>query len=495
MRYINNFLKQDKQKLDKYLKVSLLVYTTFLLMGLFLAQLSVLGGKEVLGVYAADCNLCFTEWTCGGPGQPTWEDGYNANCHDAPIENGGYDPNFVDQDKNGISDSPNYSNGYKKANGTEECGNASGAANCSEDIYFYDKNGNGKKDEGESVNAEQYNKLTGNNGYTNIKHNGQVISCGGKSWDYMSNDCIAVCGATQAYVFTGDSCPTVDGQIPTQTLQPGVYCGSGAAYNSAKCTQIDPVNGNGGGVCGCKGEGTSVTNNPPRSTPYCGDGNRNNGEQCDPAATPNGCSAGSTCSNSCTCQPTNNPCGNGVINSGEQCDFAASPTGCPAAQTCSSQCTCGGQEEVPGLRVEKVAVAGSGATYVVGSLVPFQIRVTNTGQSTYTNVVFNDSYSTSYLDYVSIFGVKSGGVSINLSGIAVVNEVAGTIQFLNLAAGNALGALGPGQNYTLTSNFLARAPINRTDNCVSVSATDGSGNTRTGQDCDWVRIINADTDL
>lgn len=328
-----------------------------------------------------------------------------------------------------------------------------------------------------------------------LKENGQ------EQWGHAFDNYSPFCGTTTRDPRCGD------GIVTTNT---GEVCDDGNNTNGDGCSatcqieEDEPMCGDGtvdpGEQCddgnNTNGDGCSATCQTEDEEPMCGDGTRDAGEQCDPNATPTGCATGFTCSNTCTCNQISNPCGNGIINTGEQCDFAASPTGCPAAQTCTAQCACQANEQPqPGLAVEKVAVNGSGSSYVVGSLIPFRITIRNTGETTYTQVAFNDSYGPSYLDFTSIFGTKTGGVNVNLSGIAVVNEVSGTIQIVNLAGSNALGALAPGQNYTITTNFLARAPLNRAENCVSVSATDGSGNTRTGQDCDWVRIVNADTDL
>lgn len=41
--------------------------------------------------------------------------------------------------------------------------------------------------------------------------------------------------------------------------------------------------------------------------PMCGDGNIDDGESCDPKATPNGCATGETCENDCTCSPPGRP--------------------------------------------------------------------------------------------------------------------------------------------------------------------------------------------
>ena len=87
------------------------------------------------------------------------------------------------------------------------------------------------------------------------------------------------------------------------------------------------------------------------TTPICGNGLTESGEQCDDGGSNNGaCPA--TCSASCTtnsCGGTPS-CGNGLVESGEQCDDGGSNNGaCPA--TCSTSCTtnsCGDGTSTPG---------------------------------------------------------------------------------------------------------------------------------------------------
>lgn len=62
-------------------------------------------------------------------------------------------------------------------------------------------------------------------------------------------------------------------------------------------------------------------------------------EDCDPAASPDGCAAPQACGPKCTCVATD-PCGNGQQDAGEECDWSLSPTGCSDGQECTVVCTC-----------------------------------------------------------------------------------------------------------------------------------------------------------
>ncbi|MBI2372828.1 MAG: hypothetical protein HYV07_02395 [Deltaproteobacteria bacterium] len=74
--------------------------------------------------------------------------------------------------------------------------------------------------------------------------------------------------------------------------------------------------------------------------PGCGSGFVDRGEECDFAATPEGCDAG-ICTDSCTCCTDCGPsCGDGVVDPGEACDPNASPSGCLLDSLCQSDCSC-----------------------------------------------------------------------------------------------------------------------------------------------------------
>jgi hypothetical protein len=74
----------------------------------------------------------------------------------------------------------------------------------------------------------------------------------------------------------------------------------------------------------------------------CGNGVRDEGEACDPLASPTGCDAGTWCSPECTCPAV---CGDGVVTEPEVCDFRAPENGgCPEGTRCESwscrRCEC-----------------------------------------------------------------------------------------------------------------------------------------------------------
>ena len=73
--------------------------------------------------------------------------------------------------------------------------------------------------------------------------------------------------------------------------------------------------------------------------PFCGDGEVNGSEPCDPTASPTGAPTGFTCSETCTLVPIPSLCGNSVLNAGETCDPPGSQT---TGGVCRDNCTfCG----------------------------------------------------------------------------------------------------------------------------------------------------------
>lgn len=71
---------------------------------------------------------------------------------------------------------------------------------------------------------------------------------------------------------------------------------------------------------------------------FCGNGEREAGEECDPQAPANGCTGTDACRADCTC----GPCGNGIVEPGEECDGnadSACPGGC-IGETLAGECAC-----------------------------------------------------------------------------------------------------------------------------------------------------------
>lgn len=71
---------------------------------------------------------------------------------------------------------------------------------------------------------------------------------------------------------------------------------------------------------------------------FCGNGEREAGEECDPQAPANGCTGTDACRADCTC----GPCGNGVVEPGEECDGSAD-SACPGrciGETLAGECAC-----------------------------------------------------------------------------------------------------------------------------------------------------------
>jgi len=128
------------------------------------------------------------------------------------------------------------------------------------------------------------------------------------------------------------SCVGTSTNKGTVKLGKGTHCPrnmgpGGCGY----CVQVDKTTGDfRGGVAQFTGNCAAAV---------CGDGTKNGSEQCDPQATPTGCSSTQSCTTNCQCV-NKAVCGDGTKNGAEQCDPQASPTGCASGQTCNNSCQC-----------------------------------------------------------------------------------------------------------------------------------------------------------
>ncbi len=98
-------------------------------------------------------------------------------------------------------------------------------------------------------------------------------------------------------------------------------------------TVQDILNGSTGSIFG--GNACSMPAFCDRTCAGCGDGLIGTGEVCDSGATPDGCSGGRYCNNTCACVAP--VCGNGVVEPGEACEF---DDGCPTGRFCNASCSC-----------------------------------------------------------------------------------------------------------------------------------------------------------
>ncbi len=150
------------------------------------------------------------------------------------------------------------------------------------------------------------------------------------------------------------------------------------------------------------------------NAPYCGDGNLDEGEECD-AGSANGeaCDPAygescSYCSNICTIVTLDGPyCGDGVKNGPEECD---GQDGVSEGQSCSSECTLieepcttncgggGGRPVMPHLVINKIA----NPTFTnPGGIVDYTIEVTNDGDYIGYDLIVTDTLPSKYLTYYS----------------------------------------------------------------------------------------------
>lgn len=125
--------------------------------------------------------------------------------------------------------------------------------------------------------------------------------------------------------------------------------------------------------------------------------------------------------------------------------------------------------ENPDISVTKVAIKGSGP-YQAGTEVPFRINITNTGNTTLTAIHFRDQYSTSRLQLLRIVNAKTGQ---DITSSFSIDTNTGTVVNNDLTI--ALGDLGVGQNYLIDFVFRALLASNQTCNDAFVIPAGGKG--------------------
>jgi uncharacterized repeat protein (TIGR01451 family) len=189
----------------------------------------------------------------------------------------------------------------------------------------------------------------------------------------------------------------------------------------------------------------------------------------------------------------------GVVNSQRSCGASTQVNendSCPSG-TFESQAACltGPATPVcpvlnPGIIIEKTVVGSR--SYFVGDPVSFRVRITNTGQTTFTNVRFYDQYIPTFLRYIGGSAVKSTGESIADINPVLTTRNDGYIEIANVAT-TALGLLGPGQYYEFTLTLIVNAPTFNSNTCNVAYVTTPGLPDRMDDDCIVSR--NRDTDL
>ena len=139
-----------------------------------------------------------------------------------------------------------------------------------------------------------------------------------KKYCSTSAEVVVIKSATSEYFYTKD----------TQTCDCSVdpYC---VTWDAEGCITVTE----------CKGKDIShllLVNMDENDDPFCGDGNLDAGEICDPAAAPGSAGYHEHCNASCTIDPF---CGDGNLDAGETCDPAAAPGSAGYHEYCNASCT------------------------------------------------------------------------------------------------------------------------------------------------------------
>ncbi len=202
-----------------------------------------------------------------------------------------------------------------------------------------------------------------------------------------------------------------------------------------------------------------VVTPPPPPAPFCGDGICNaTGEYCERSAP--GANTFVSCSNgqpvgSCRGIEANQPvtaatcnyCGDGIRQPIEECDYAVDPN-------CNLNCTTQAQLE-EGIAIDKRVLEDR--VYQIGEIIRFNIRITNTGQTTFTAVRFRDTWDPTYLRFVGGNARISTGATLD-SILPYLTSQTNNEIVINDVTDTPLGNLAPGQFFEFTLSFTALAP-------------------------------------
>lgn len=239
-----------------------------------------------------------------------------------------------------------------------------------------------------------------------------------------------------------------------------------------------------------------VTPPPPPQNPFCGDGICNaTGEYCERSAP--GSNTFVSCSNgqpvgSCRGVENNQPvtaatcnyCGDGIRQPVEECDYAVD-------SNCNLNCTTQAQLE-EGISIDKRVLEDR--VYQIGEIVRFNIRITNTGQTTLTSVRFRDTWDPTYLRFVGGSARASSGPTID-NIVPVLSSQSNNQIIINDVTDTVLGNLAPGQYFEFTLSFTALAPTPNYNPETCNFAFTSTPTLPEISDSDCVPIQNRDTDI
>lgn len=177
-------------------------------------------------------------------------------------------------------------------------------------------------------------------------------------------------------------------------------------------------------------------------------------------------------------------CGDGIRQDIEECDYAID-------DNCNSVCM--RQDLTEGVTIDKTVI-NEQSPYFVGDQVRFAVRVTNTGQTTFNTVEFRDNWDPTYLRFIGGSVVKSTGEQIDDINPLIDSQTSNEF-VINDVTDSVLGDLGPDEYYQfeLIYTAIAPTPVNAPETCnYAITQPDDLPEI---DDEDCVDINNRDTDL
>jgi uncharacterized repeat protein (TIGR01451 family) len=138
----------------------------------------------------------------------------------------------------------------------------------------------------------------------------------------------------------------------------------------------------------------------------------------------------------------------------------------------------------------------STSQFFIGDVVTFRIRITNTGNTTFTNIAFRDQFDPLIIRYVTGSVARFSSDNVEIARVGDLNTIAtfanGRFSIANLA-NSGIGVLAPNQYFEFNLRYIVNAPSGYQNTC-NVAYAQPSGLVERSDDA-CLTTRNRDTDI